>query len=31
MQKMWHLNAIVIPVVVEALGMVKKKAEDRIK
>ena len=31
MQKMWHLKAIVIPVVVEALGMIKKKIEDHIK
>ena len=30
-QKMWHLKAIVIPVVVGALGMVKKKTEDHIK
>ena len=30
-QKMWHLKAIVIPVVVEALGMIKKKNEDHIK
>ena len=30
-QKMWHLKAIVIPVVVGALGMIKKKTEDHIK
>lgn len=30
-QKMWHLKAIVIPVVVGALGMMKKKTEDHIK
>ena len=28
---MWHLKAIVIPVVVGALGMMKKKTEDHIK
>ena len=28
---MWNLKAIVIPVVVGALGMVKKKTEDHIK
>ena len=30
-QKMWHLKAIVIPVVVGTLGMIKKKTEDHIK
>ena len=30
-QKMWHLKAIVIPVVVGASGMIKKKIEDHIK
>ena len=30
-QKMWHLKAIVIPVVVRALGMIKKKTEGHIK
>ena len=29
-QKMWHLKAIVIPVVVGALGMIKRKAEGHI-
>ena len=29
-QKMWHLKAIVIPVVVGTLGMIKKKTEDHI-
>ena len=28
---MWHLKATVIPVVVGALGMIKKKTEDHIK
>ena len=28
---MWHLKAIVIPVVVGALGLIKKKTEDHIK
>ena len=28
---MWHLKAIVIPVVVGKLGMMKKKTEDHIK
>ena len=28
---MWHLKAIVIPVVDEALGMMKKRNEDHIK
>ena len=31
MQKMWHMKAIVIPLVVGALGMIKKKTEDHIK
>ena len=26
---MWHLKAIIIPVVVGALGMIKKKTKDR--
>ena len=30
-QKMWHLKAIVMPVVVGALGMTKKTTEDHIK
>ena len=30
-QKMWHLKATVIPVVVGALGMIKRKTEDHIK
>ena len=30
-QKTWHLKAIVIPVVVGAFGMIKKKTEDYIK
>ena len=30
-KKMWHLKAIVIPIVVGALGMTKKKTEDHIK
>ena len=30
-QKMWNLKAIVIPVVVGALGMIKRKTEDHIK
>ena len=30
-QKMWHLKAIVMPVVVGALGMIIKKTEDHIK
>ena len=29
--QMWHLKAIVIPVVVGALRMIKKKTEDHIK
>ena len=29
-QMMWHLKTIVIPVVVGALGMIKKKTEDHI-
>ena len=31
MQKMWHLKEIVMPVVVGALGMIKKETEDQIK
>ena len=31
MQKMWHLKAIVIPVVAEALGMIKEKTEGHVK
>ena len=30
-QKMWHLKIIVIPAVVGALGMIKKKIEDHLK
>ena len=30
-QKMWHLKAMVIPLAVGALGMIKKKTEDHIK
>ena len=30
-QKMWHLKAIVMPVVVGALGMIKMKSEDHMK
>ena len=30
-KKMWHLKAIVIPVVVGALGIIKKKTKDHIK
>ena len=30
-QKMWHLKATVIPVVIGALGMIKRKSEDHIK
>ena len=30
-QNMWHLKAILIPVVVGALGMIKKETEDQIK
>ena len=30
-QKMWHLKAIVMPVVIGALGMIKKKTENHIK
>ena len=30
-QRMWHLKAIVIPIVVGALGMIKDKTEDHIK
>ena len=29
--KMWHLKAMVVPVVVGALSMIKKKTEDHIK
>ena len=31
MQRMWNLKAIVIPVVVGALGMIQNKTEDHIK
>jgi len=30
-QKMWHLKTTVIPVVIGALGMIKRKSEDHIK
>ena len=30
-QKMWHLKTAVIPVVIGALGMIKRKSEDHIK
>ena len=30
-QKMWHLKATVIPLVIGALGMIKKNIEDHIK
>ena len=30
-KKMWHLKVIVMPVVVGALGMIKKKTEDHVK
>ena len=30
-QKMWYLKTTVIPVVIGALGMIKRKSEDRIK
>ena len=30
-QKLWHLNTTVIPVVIGALGMIKRKSEDHIK
>ena len=30
-QKTWHLKAIVMPVAVWALGMMKKKTEDHVK
>ena len=28
---MWHLKTTVIPIVIEALGMIKRKSEDHIK